>query len=302
MLRIKPWFLAMRFKTLPAIACPILVASFLAWKTNYFQGVLCVIMVFCALLLQIFANFCNDFFDYKKGADTEKRLGPIRVVSAKMVSPKSMLRAIKFCLFLITSSSIYLILKGGLPIFIVGIVGMLVAFLYTAGPYPLAYHGLGDITVWILFGPVVFSSALYMYTHKIFLASLIGLSYGFFSLALLCVNNIRDYEEDRQSGKRTMIVRFGVRFGKLEYSLAILGALIYPTYMVFVSSTGWWFLFLMFLGKLVVVSGVLMREGANLNRSLADTSLFMVVFSVGLVMFLFFLDKTFFVYFTGINV
>jgi 1,4-dihydroxy-2-naphthoate octaprenyltransferase len=182
----------------------------------------------CAVLIQIGTNFANDYFDYQKGADTAQRQGPLRLTQAGLVTPQAMKRAMALVFFLACIGGLFLIMRGGLPVILVGVFCILSGVLYTGGPYPYGYHGLGDLICLISFGPVAVGGTYYVQALEIHpLVVIAGLGPGLLITAILTVNNLRDIEEDRKAGKRTLAVCFGKTFTRWEYAiLVILGAAI----------------------------------------------------------------------------
>ena len=204
---LKPWILASRPKTLPAAIAPVLVGTALAFHVDAFHWLPALICLVFALLIQIGTNFANDYFDFKKGADTEDRVGPTRAVAAGLVKPESMKRVTAITFLLAFCVGLGLIPFGGWWLLLVGITSIFCGYAYTAGPFPLAYVGLGDVFVMVFFGLVAvcctfFVQAGYFSIETILAASAIG---GL-STNLLVVNNLRDIETDRLAHKRTLAV------------------------------------------------------------------------------------------------
>jgi len=226
---IQIWVQAMRPKTLFASFCPILIAGALAYKANTLSILPLVLTLCCALLIQIGTNFANDYFDFKKGADTDARIGPTRATQAGWVTPLQMKKAFILIFLIAVILGLYLVYLGGWPIFLIGILSVICGVAYTGGPFPLGYLGLGDFFAWLFFGPIAVGGAYYLqagiWTTESILA---GAILGLFSIALIDVNNIRDYEQDLLAGKKTIVVRFGKRFAKGLYTLSILGGLVLP--------------------------------------------------------------------------
>ncbi len=212
------WLLAARPRTLPASVMPVLVACSLAWKDGRFQWIPSLICILFALIAQIVSNFLNDYFDFVKGSDREDRIGPERAVAQGWISPPAMLKAaILLMTFacLLGSAAIY---YAGWKIVPVGIAVCIGVFAYSAGPFPLAYRGLGDICVLIFYGivPVVFT--YYTQTQEWSMPAMIcGIAMGVVTTNILVANNYRDREADRISGKYTTIVLFGEKFGRYFY-------------------------------------------------------------------------------------
>lgn len=207
---IKEWFLAARPKTLLVGVAPVLAGSALAYAFGKFNWIPALICLVFALLAQITSNFVNDYYDFKKGTDREDRLGPERAVATGKISAKAMWRATLITISLALLVGLSLIYYGGWWLIGVGALVAVFAFAYSGGPYPLSYHGLGDIAVLIFYGivPVVFT--YYVQAHDfpvdVWLAS-IGV--GLAGVNVLIVNNYRDMETDAVSGKRTTVVIFG---------------------------------------------------------------------------------------------
>jgi len=237
-----------------------------------------------ALLIQIGTNLSNDYFDFVKGADTEERLGPARATQAGWIRPEIILRSSLLVFAAAVIIGIFLVLRGGWPIVLIGIASVICGILYTGGPYPLAYLGLGEIFVVIFFGPVATLGTYYVqaleFSKEVFIA---GLAPGLISTALIAVNNLRDIPTDIKARKRTLAVRFGYRFARIEYTLCILGGLFIPLFLVVMLKDHWFSLIASF--ALIpaffpirdVVSGI---SGEMLNETLAKTGKVLLIFSI----------------------
>ncbi len=234
----KTWMLAIRPKTLPAAVAPVLIGFSLAFREREHHYSVVFFAVLTALLIQVGTNLVNDYVDFKKGTDNEERRGPVRVTQAGLVSAKGMKKAMFFVLVLIVVSSIPLIVRGGVPILLIGVFSILSGILYTAGPYPLGYIGLGDIFVLLFFGPVATAGTYYVQTLKFDITSVIaGLGPGLLSVAILCVNNLRDVESDRKAGKNTLVVMFGKFFGRMEYLFSLQIAVLIPVIIILIGES-----------------------------------------------------------------
>ncbi|MGR3911923.1 MAG: 1,4-dihydroxy-2-naphthoate polyprenyltransferase [Candidatus Rhabdochlamydia sp.] len=222
------WLEATRPKTLFASLNPVLLGTFLALKMGFFSCSLFLITLTTALCIQIGTNFVNDYYDFIKGADTPSRKGPRRVVAMGLISPLQIKKAAVTVFLLAALFTLYLTLQGGIYFGIMLMISMMAGIAYTAGPFPLAYLGLGDFFVLIFFGPIATCGTFYLQTHTLSWTSLIlGLMPGLFSLAILVVNNLRDQQDDKKVGKKTLAVRFGTKWTQIEYTVAILlGSLI----------------------------------------------------------------------------
>lgn len=223
------WILASRPRTLPAAVAPVIIGTAMAFGDGVQHYPSALVAMVCALLIQVATNFVNDYADFKKGTDDPNRIGPLRVTQAGLVTPKQMKKAIwtVFCLTVLIS--VYLVYRGGWPIVIIGILSIISSILYTEGPYPLGYVGLGDIFVLIFFGPVAVGGTYYVQALTVnWTVILAGFAPGLFSVAILTVNNLRDADGDRTAGKKTLAVRFGKRFAMAEYYVSIVTACLIP--------------------------------------------------------------------------
>jgi 1,4-dihydroxy-2-naphthoate polyprenyltransferase len=221
----KAWLLASRPKTLTAASIPVMLGCALAFMYGHFQLIPAILCFLFAFLMQIDANFINDLYDYLKGSDREDRLGPERACAQGWISPSGMKKGILVTTALAAVTGLFLLGYGGWEMIPVGIACIIFAFLYTTGPYPLAYHGWGDILVLVFFGFVPVGCTFYVMAHdwntSVTMASL---ACGFVIDTLLMVNNFRDREQDAISGKKTIVVRLGARAGLILYFLLGLAA------------------------------------------------------------------------------
>lgn len=212
---IRPWILAARPKTLSAAVVPVMIGSSLAPRPIH--PLIAVYALAGALFIQIGTNFVNDALDYKKGTDTGERLGPTRVTQAGLLRAESVLNAAYVCFFGAALCGIPLMVRGGWPILVIGAASIIAAYAYTGGPYPLAYHGLGEIFVLLFFGFIAVGGSYYVQALTIDLAVMIaGFVAGSLATVMLVINNLRDIASDRASGKGTLAVRFGERFARAE--------------------------------------------------------------------------------------
>jgi 1,4-dihydroxy-2-naphthoate polyprenyltransferase len=208
---LKSCILAARPKTLPAAIVPVWAGCVLAWKlTGAFNLWLAVCTLVGAIAIQIATNFFNDAIDAKKGADTERRLGPQRVTASGLMSPQSVMRLGMVFLAIAIGCGAALYQARGWPIIAIGIPSLFLAYGYTGGPFPLAYRGMGELFVVLFFGFVAVAGTVFIQTgvwpNE---AWLLGGQIGLLSAILISINNLRDREEDASTGKRTLAVRFG---------------------------------------------------------------------------------------------
>ena len=282
------WFLAARPKTLPASLSPVILGCALAWRDNHFQLVPAILCFLVALFAQIASNFANDYFDFKKGADGEDRLGPERAVAQGWITPKEMLLATLFTLAFACLCGCGLLFYGGLKLIWVGLAIALCVLAYSAGPFPLAYNGLGDICVLLFYGiiPVCFTYNVQVQSFTL-LAFLLSLAIGVLSVNILIVNNYRDYRQDKAAHKRTTIVIFGRRFGRILYLINGFIAMLLILPFIIGASLLFQLLFALFF-TLFIKTWLDMRryEGKALNKVLGATARNVMVFAILLSAFL----------------
>jgi len=228
------WIMAVRPKTLWAAVSPVLIGVALAVRAGVVHPGVAALTLVSAILIQIGTNLYNDYKDFVRDADTNARKGPIRVVQAGLVSAEDMKRATVTVFSLAVLAGIYLMIRGGWPIVLIGMSSILFGVLYTAGKYSLANLGLADFFVFIFFGPIAVAGTYYVqaldWPLSVWLA---GIAPGMLSIAILLVNNIRDMDEDRNHQKRTVVVRLGRRFGYSAYVGCILIAALTPVILYF---------------------------------------------------------------------
>ncbi len=289
MATINSWVLASRPRTLPAATVPVLVGTAAAFAAHKFSVLPALAALLGALLIQIGANFANDVFDFKKGADTAERLGPTRATQAGLITPREMFFGMGIVFGLAVCVGLYLLAVGGWPIVAIGIASILSAMAYTGGPYPLGYHGLGDLFVFIFFGLVAVCGTYYVQAHSLSpVAWLASLPVGFLAVAILVVNNLRDIGTDTKAGKRTLAVRLGRKGAELQYALMLLASYITPIGMVLfrIASPAVLLSLLTIPVGLGLFKRVRTQEGRALNPVLGETArlelIFGVVFAVGL--------------------
>mgnify|MGYP002655192022 CR=1 FL=1 len=228
---LKNCFLAARPKTLPAAIVPVWVGCALAWKlTGKFELMLALATLVGAIAIQIATNFFNDAIDARKGADTERRLGPTRVTASGRMDSKTVMRLASAFLALAVICGVVLYQARGWPILIIGLPSLFLTYGYTGGPFPLAYRGMGELFVIGFFGLVAVAGTVFIQTGDWPReAILLGFQIGLLSAVLISINNLRDREEDTSTGKRTLAVRFGPKAGViilwLEVKLAVFAGL-----------------------------------------------------------------------------
>jgi 1,4-dihydroxy-2-naphthoate octaprenyltransferase len=286
------WFMAARPKTLPAAISPVLVGTALALAAGVFTPLPAVAAVAGALLLQVGANLANDYQDYVKGADTTERKGPTRVAASGLLPLACLRIGIVVTFALATLIGLYLSFVGGWPILVLGIAAILSALGYTGGPFPLGYHGLGDLFVFLFFGLAAVCGTYYVQAQTLpLLVVIAAMPVGALTVAILVVNNLRDIETDAKTGKRTLAVILGPARTRLEYmSLLIIAYTVPPFLWLAGSASAWLFLPWLTLPLAVRLVRVLYRttEGPPLNKALAGTAnlglAFSLLFALGILL------------------
>ncbi len=280
---LRAWVLAARPATLTAALAPVLVGTACAWVSGRFRLGPALGALLGAVFLQIAANFANDVFDYEKGADTSERLGPLRAVQAGLLSPSAVRGGLYVVLALALLVGVYLTYEAGPAIVVIGLLSMASAVAYTGGPYPLGYHGLGDLFVFVFFGIVAVCGSAYVHARSFEpLALLAALPLGALATAILVVNNLRDRETDVRAGKRTLAVRLGRGGALAEYFLLFALAYGVPPLLWLIGAARPWVLLPWLTAPLAVatVRAVTRAEGRAFNPLLVRTAKLLFVFSV----------------------
>lgn len=229
----RAWVLASRPRTLTAAITPVLVGTACAHQGGSFRAGPALAALAGAVLLQIGSNLANDLFDYEKGADTAERLGPTRATQSGLLPPRAMRSGMIAVFALALADGSYLAAVAGWPVVVLGILAVASAILYTGGPFPLGYHGLGDLFVYLFFGFAAVCGTVYVQAHAVSaLAWGAAVPVGALATAILVVNNVRDVDTDRRAGKRTIPARFGRGAGRAEYALLLAAAFAAPGVLV----------------------------------------------------------------------
>ncbi|MFQ5854191.1 MAG: 1,4-dihydroxy-2-naphthoate polyprenyltransferase [Anaerolineae bacterium] len=286
------WVMAARPKTLPAAMAPVFVGIALAYRDRAFSLLPALAAMVGALLIQIGVNLANDYFDYVKGVDTVDRAGPTRVTQSGLIPPERVKRGMIFTFFAAMAVGVYLVAVAGWPILVIGVASIMSAVGYAGGPHPLGSHGLGDLFVFIFFGLIAVTGTYYVQalavTPQVFIAAV---PMGGLATAILVVNNLRDIDTDRQSGKRTLAVMIGPRATRLEYVVLLVVAYMSPVWLWLVGHGSVWTL-LPWVSLPLALQLVRMIYGGGagpaLNDVLAKTArlelIFSLLFAMGLVM------------------
>lgn len=285
--KVKIWVEAMRLRTLPVSLSGVLMAIGIAVWQNHFKWIPAILCIIFALLAQVVSNFANEYYDYKKGADKKGRVGPRRGVTEGDIAPTTLRNATYITLAVACLVGCGLIPYGGWQMIPVGIAIAIFALAYSAGPYPLSYHGLGELTVFIFYGivPVIFS--YYVIAGRMDALAVLGsITIGFMGVNVLLVNNYRDVEDDIEAGKRTAVVIFGRKLAAVAYLfngfMAI--AMLSPLWlMIYLNGTlsRWAYLVPLLYLVLHTITWIKLnsRRGAALNPILGETARNMLIFT-----------------------
>jgi 1,4-dihydroxy-2-naphthoate octaprenyltransferase len=281
---LRVWLLAARPATLPAAIVPVIVGTAAALhgggQVNVGPFVAALV---AALLIQIGTNFANDVFDFRRGADTPDRLGPPRVTQSGLISPRDVLTATYLTFSAAALIGIYLIVVGGWPIFVIGALSILAGLAYTGGPWPIGYHSLGDLFVFVFFGVIAVVGSAYLQTLSTTpLAIWASVPVGLLVTAILVVNNLRDIDTDRRVGKITLAVRLGKRGTRLQYATFVLVAYLVPPVLTLLGLIGawWWLPWLSLPLAIWLVRFVNRTEGRLLNQALKRTGQLHLIFGL----------------------
>lgn len=289
--KFESWVLASRPKTLLAAVVPVMVGSSLAISQNKFTVMYSVVALLCSILIQVGTNFTNDLYDYLKGADRENRKGPVRVLASGLISPTEM----KFAIITVFGTAfllgLYLVFSCGIVVLVIGILSILAGLAYTAGPFPLAYNGLGDIFVFTFFGIVGTAGTYFLHLGEFSILSiLVSIPVGALITNILVVNNFRDIEEDKESNKYTLAVKLGKTFTKYQFINSIVLSYLILFVVFFTHNFSCW-IFLPLASLPVAFKLITMLqtfEGEQLNRTLElsakFSALFGLLFSLGIIL------------------
>lgn len=285
----RAWLIAIRPATLTAALVPVAVGTACAIAAGGFQASPAIAALLGALLIQIGTNFANDVFDFEKGADDGARLGPVRAAQAGLLSTHQLRRGMVVVFSLAVLVGLYLVWVGGPWVIAIGLASIAAGIGYTAGPFPLAYHGLGDVFVLLFFGFVAVCGTVFVQTGSVpALAWWASVPVGALATAVLVVNNVRDVEGDTRANKRTLAVRFGRRAGHWEYAALLLAAYTVPVGLLWSGLASTWVLSPLLTLPVAwqLWRSVTRDQGVALNPTLVGTARLLLVhgllFAVGL--------------------
>ena len=283
------WVSAARLRTLPAAVVPVIVGTAVARAAGHVAWGPALAALAGSIAIQIGTNFANDVFDAEKGADGPDRVGPLRAVSAGLISAAAMKRAMILAFAIATAFGVYLASVGGWPVVAIGVASIVSGIAYTGGPWPLGYHGLGDLFVFVFFGLVAVCGTAYVQLAAVpCLAVWAAVPVGALATAIIVVNNLRDRATDVRVGKRTLAVRLGRTGALAEYAALLVASYAVSVGLAASRNDAWLLLPLLSLPIAVSRMRALVRavSGPEFNACLAATGQLLltygVLFAVGL--------------------
>ena len=278
------WLMAARVRTLPAAVAPVLVGTALAIQAGEFDGFAFACALLGAIFIQVGTNLSNDYSDARRGADTEDRLGPVRVTAGGLVPPRQVLHATYVSFGLAVACGVYLVVVAGPVLLLIGAASIVAGVLYTGGPRPYGYEGLGELFVFLFFGLVAVTGSYYVQIqHLPWEAFALAVPVGLLASAILVVNNVRDIDTDRRAGKRTLAVRLGREHTRTLYGVLVYGAFLLAQVPWLAGSLSPWLLLPLLLVPLALDLVRTVRnhtDGPTLNGALARTGMLQLGFCV----------------------
>lgn len=278
------WFMAARPKTLPAGLSPVLVGTALADNHGHFHLLRFLAAIIGALLIQVGANLSNDYSDARRGADTEDRLGPVRVTAGGLVPPRQVLIATYVTFGLAVLVGIYLIVVAGWQLLLIGVASILAGVLYTGGPRPYGYEGLGELFVFLFFGIVAVAGSYFVQTRHVDWQSIaLAVPVGLLPTAILVVNNTRDIDTDRRAGKKTLAVRMGRENSRKFYAALLIASYVLLVVVMIVAGLSAWLLLGLLtvpLAERLIAVIAAHTDGPTLNGLLAGTGQLQLAYCV----------------------
>ncbi len=278
------WILASRPRTLPAAIAPVLVGTALAASEDEFHALPFAAALVGSIFIQIGTNLSNDYSDARRGADTEDRLGPVRVTAGGLMPPRHVLVGTYIAFSIAVAAGLYLAAVAGWELLLVGVASILAGVLYTGGPRPYGYEGLGELFVFVFFGIVAVVGSYYVQTEELrWEAFALAVPVGLLSSAILVVNNVRDIDTDRRAGKRTLAVKLGRDRARQLFSAMVVLSFLAPVVTFAVGGlTAWLLISLIALPLAVPLIRTVSShtDGPALNGALAGTGRLLAVFSL----------------------
>ena len=283
MSHLRLWLVAARPRTLPAAVAPVLVGTALAGTEDVFKPLRFAAALVGSIFIQIGTNLANDYSDARRGADTEDRLGPVRVTAGGLMPPRRVLVGTWVAFGIAVAAGSYLAAVAGWELFVVGALSIAAGVLYTGGPRPYGYEGLGELFVFVFFGLVAVGGSYFVQVEDLrWEAVALGVPVGLLAAAILVVNNVRDVETDRRAGKRTLAVRLGRDRAVSVFAAMLLLAFVAVPLIALGELEAWIMLALVSAPLALPLTRTLSvrRDGAALNELLADTGRLLAVFSL----------------------
>jgi 1,4-dihydroxy-2-naphthoate octaprenyltransferase len=273
---------AARVRTLPAAVAPVVVGTSLAGYLHVFHPLRFIAALIAAVFIQVGTNLSNDYSDARRGADSEDRLGPVRVTAGGLVPPRQVLLATYLSFGVAVLAGVYLVAVAGWELLLVGAASILAGVLYTGGPRPYGYEGLGEVFVFLFFGIVAVAGSFFVQVkHLDWEAFALAVPVGLLAAAILMVNNIRDIDTDRRAGKRTLAVRIGRPRARALYAATVYGAYVLaPVTWLFGPLTAWLLLSWLTLPLAAPIVRLVRNrtDGPSLNEALAQTGMLQLAF------------------------
>jgi 1,4-dihydroxy-2-naphthoate octaprenyltransferase len=281
---VRIWIMAARLRTLPAAVAPVLVGTALSWTERDLRVGGFVAALLGAVFIQVGTNLSNDYSDARRGADTEDRLGPVRVTAGGLVPPRQVLVATYVSFALAVLCGVYLVILAGPILLAIGAASILAGILYTGGPRPYGYEGLGEVFVFAFFGIVAVTGSYYVQAEDVtWEAFVLAVPVGLLASSILMVNNVRDRESDRRAGKRTLAVRLGRGRARTLYGLMVYGAFVTAPLPWVLGALSAWLLLPLVLFPIAVALVRTVRahaDGPTLNLALARTGMLQLAFCI----------------------
>ena len=278
------WLVAARPRTLPAAVAPVLVGTSLAVSQDEFRPLRFCAALIASVFIQIGTNLSNDYSDARRGADTEDRLGPVRVTAGGLLPPRRVLVGTYVAFGIAVAAGMYLAAVAGWELLLVGVASIAAGVLYTGGPRPYGYEGLGELFVFLFFGVVAVVGSYYVQVEELpWEAFALSVPIGLLAAGILVVNNVRDVDTDRRAGKRTLAVKLGAPRARMLFLGMVVLAYLSPVAIPPAGGLSWWTALPLVSVPLAVPLCKTVRsrsDGPSLNRALADTGRLLAVFSL----------------------
>lgn len=277
------WWLAIRPKTLPVSIAGVITGIAVAIFDRQFSVWPALAALAVGLLLQIASNLANDVFDFERGTDTVERVGPMRVTQASLLAPSQVKTGLAIVVVIAIILGAYLTWSAGWPVILIGVAAIACAILYTGGPYPLGYHGYGDLLVFLFFGLAAVTGTYFVQAHSISQAALwMSVPMGLIVVNLLVVNNLRDIQTDKKAGKITLAVRLGEKVTRINYIAWIVIAYSFIPILALFHVIPWMALLTWITLPIAwkVTRIVMTSHGRDLNPALAGTSRLALIFAL----------------------